>query len=100
MQNFNPKPISDALLYARRACKAIDGFPAELPQTLDQAYAVQLCAIKDCEADLVGFKVGGVPPQFQKQFPSKFTNRYFRDSEQQSSVEGHHVRRYRWRQVQ
>ena len=67
---FNAKPISDALLYARRACKAIDGFPAELPQTLDQAYAVQLCAIEDWDADVVGFKVGGVPPKFQDQFPT------------------------------
>ena len=70
MTNFNPKPISDALLYARRACKAIDGFPAELPQTLEQAYAVQLCSISNWDADLIGFKVGGVPPQFQQQFPT------------------------------
>jgi len=67
---FDPKPISDALLHARRACKPIDGFPAELPQTLDQAYAVQLCAIPKWDADLVGFKVGGVPPKFQEQFPT------------------------------
>ncbi|MEP3655621.1 MAG: hypothetical protein ABJO36_12060 [Litorimonas sp.] len=70
MTNFDPKPISDATLNARRACIAIDGFPAELPQTLEQAYAVQLCSIKNWDADLIGFKVGGVPPKFQEQFPT------------------------------
>ena len=46
------------------------GFPAELPQNLEQAYAVQIQSIADWGADLIGFKVGGVPPQFQKQFPT------------------------------
>lgn len=70
MTDFNPKPISDALLSARRACVAIDGFPADLPQTLEQAYAVQMCSIPAWDADLIGFKVGGVPPKFQVQFPT------------------------------
>jgi len=69
---FNTKPISDALLYARRACKAIDGFPAELPQTLGDAYAVQLCAIAEWDAKLVGFKVGGIPEKWRTQFPANW----------------------------
>ncbi len=70
MKNFDPKPISKALIDARRACKPLTGFPAELPQNLEQAYAVQIQSIADWGADLIGFKVGGVPPQFQKQFPT------------------------------
>lgn len=67
---FNPTSIADAVLHARRACKPISGFPAELPQTLEQAYAVQIDAISKWDADLIGFKVGGVPPKFQTQFPT------------------------------
>lgn len=67
---FDPKAVSTALLDARRACVALDGFPAELPQSLEQAYAVQLCSISAWDAELVGFKVGGVPPKFQEQFPT------------------------------
>ena len=70
MTNFDPKPISKALIDARRACEPISGFPADLPQSLEQAYAVQLESIANWDADLIGFKVGGVPPKFQKQFPT------------------------------
>jgi len=72
MTNFDPKPISKALLDARRACKAIDGFPAELPQTLEQAYAVQLGCMERWDADLVGFKVGGIPEKWREQFPANW----------------------------
>ena len=70
MTDFDPKAVSKALIAARRACVAIDGYPAELPQSLEQAYAVQIQSIKDWDADLIGFKVGGVPPKFQEQFPT------------------------------
>jgi len=69
---FNHTLIADAVLYARRACKPILGFPAELPQTLEQAYAVQLDAISKWDAELIGFKVGGVPPQWKTQFPTNW----------------------------
>ncbi len=70
MRNFDAKTVSKAVIAARRACKPIPGFPAELPQSLEQAYAVQLQSIKDWGSKLIGFKVGGVPPKFQKQFPT------------------------------
>lgn len=70
MKNFDPKPISKALIDARRACLPLTGYPADLPQSLAQAYAVQMQSIADWDADLIGFKVGGVPPKFQEQFPT------------------------------
>ena len=70
MKNFDAKAVSKAIIEARRACLALDGYPAELPQNLEQAYAVQMHAIADWDADLIGFKVGGVPSKFQKQFPT------------------------------
>ena len=70
MKHYDPKPISDALLRARRSCTLLDGFPGDLPQSLEQAYAVQLHSISQWDADLIGFKVGGVPPKFQEQFPT------------------------------
>lgn len=72
MKNFNAKPISDAVLFARRACKPIKGFPADIPQTLDQAYAVQMDAISKWDSDLIGFKVGGVPEKWRAQFPTNW----------------------------
>ena len=70
MTNFDAKAVSKALIDMRRACKAVDGYPATLPQNLKQAYAVQMQSIADWDAELIGFKVGGVPPKFQKQFPT------------------------------
>lgn len=70
MTDFDAKAVSKALIKARRACVAIDGYPSELPQNLKQAYAVQMQSIADWDAELIGFKVGGVPPKFQKQFPT------------------------------
>lgn len=72
MKNFNAASIADAVLYARRAGKAISGFPADIPQTLEQAYAVQMDAMSKWDAKLIGFKVGGVPPQWREQFPANW----------------------------
>jgi 2-keto-4-pentenoate hydratase len=62
--------ISDALLAARQNCMRVDKFPGTLPATLDEAYACQQLSIAKWPSDLVGFKVGGIPPKFQKQYPS------------------------------
>ncbi len=70
MKNFDPKPLSAALLKPRQDCTVLDGFPGEIPATLEQAYAVQMCSIAAWEADLIGFKVGGVPHKWKDQFPT------------------------------
>ena len=69
---FDPKPISNALLTARRNCTPLAGFPGCLPETFEQAYAVQMESISNWVAPLVGFKVGGIPSKFQSQFPARW----------------------------
>lgn len=70
MKKFDPTPISDALVHARQSCTLLDDFPGDIPETLQQAYEVQLDAISKWDANLIGFKVGGVPPQWREQFPT------------------------------
>jgi len=70
MTQFDPKPLSAALLHARKSCTVLDEFPGDIPETLEQAYAVQMCGIADWGSDLIGFKVGGVPAKWQSQFPT------------------------------
>jgi len=62
--------ISDALVAARQNCKRVDKFPGKLPATLEEAYAVQMMSIEKWPSPVVGFKVGGVPQSFRKQYPS------------------------------
>ena len=62
--------ISDALVAARQNCTRVDKFPGTLPATLDEAYAVQMLSIAKWPAPVVGFKVGGIPQSFRKQYPS------------------------------
>lgn len=72
MKNFNPAPIADALVKARKTCSLLTDFPGDIPETLEQAYAVQLDAISKWDAKLIGFKVGGVPPKWREQFPTNW----------------------------
>lgn len=69
---FDPKPICDALVHAREAATTLDAFPGDIPDTLEKAYAVQKMAISQWDADLIGFKVGGVPAKWQDQFPTSW----------------------------
>lgn len=54
--------VSDALLAARRDCTPLSAFPGVLPTTLDDAYAVQARSTGLWGDELVGYKVGGIPP--------------------------------------
>jgi len=60
--------ISDALLAARQSRTPLDGFPGELPATLDEAYAVQLRSLEQDGRQVLGWKVGGVPADFVERF--------------------------------
>ena len=66
------KNISNALVAARQSCELLDGFPGDLPQTLEQAYAVQTHSISIWPADIIGFKAGGVPDHFREKYPSQW----------------------------
>ncbi|NJM50705.1 MAG: hypothetical protein HC843_07385 [Sphingomonadales bacterium] len=63
--------ISLALVRARKAAAALDGFPGDLPETLEDAYDVQAKS-RHAWADRVGgWKVGGVPPAFLSRFDER-----------------------------
>jgi len=63
--------ISDILVRARREAKALDGFPGELPETLEEAYAVQNQSRHAWHDAVGGWKVGGVPVAYLDRFDSK-----------------------------
>lgn len=53
--------IADRFLSARRAASGLPAYPGTLPETLEQAYAVQDAAIAAWNRPIVGWKVGRVP---------------------------------------
>ena len=65
---YDPAPASDALLAARRACRPLDGFPGDLPATLEAAYAVQARSRAMWGDTVVGYKVGGIPAAFRESY--------------------------------
>lgn len=60
--------ISRVLVGARQAAKALPGFPGALPQTFGEAYSIQELSRGLWQDDVVGWKVGGVPPAFIDRF--------------------------------
>ncbi len=57
--------IARRLVAARQAFEPVDGFPGDLPLTLDEGYVTQEAAIRLWPADIVGWKIGKVPPAVQ-----------------------------------
>lgn len=57
--------ISHSLVSARRAAKALPGFPGELPTSFADAYRVQAMSRADWSDPVAGWKVGGVAPALQ-----------------------------------
>lgn len=62
----NPENIARAFVEARLAGRALPGYPGEVPATLAEGYAVQDAAIALWPDELVGWKVGRIPPEFQE----------------------------------
>ncbi len=60
--------ISSSLVKARLACEALDNFPGDLPTSLSEAYAIQEISIASWPDKIVGWKIGGIPPQFLDQY--------------------------------
>ncbi|VTR77713.1 2-keto-4-pentenoate hydratase [Cellulomonas hominis] len=58
--------VATALVAARRASTALDGFPGAIPADLDAAYVVQNIGIGLRQERVVGWKVGMVPPQWRE----------------------------------
>ncbi|QTD57630.1 2-keto-4-pentenoate hydratase [Parasphingorhabdus cellanae] len=63
--------ISDILVRARREAKTLEGFPGDLPETLEDAYAVQNQSRRAWHDEVGGWKVGGVPAAYLDRFDSK-----------------------------
>lgn len=63
--------ISLALRTARKNDTRLPGFPGPIPGTLDEAYAIQARSIEAWPDDVVGWKVGGVPADYQDRFDDK-----------------------------
>lgn len=61
------------LVAARLDGAARDSFAGnEVPPDLDTAYAIQSRAVRIWNDQLVGFKVGGIPPKFRGQYPAEW----------------------------
>ena len=55
---FNAQAIADAFIAARLGGQILDTYPGEMPATMDQAYAVQDCAIAAFPDTIAAWKVG------------------------------------------
>lgn len=64
--------ISSAFLSARREARAIENFPGEIPGSLDEAYKVQAKSTAAWGEPVIGYKVGGIGPQWRDQYPSSW----------------------------
>jgi 2-keto-4-pentenoate hydratase len=60
--------IARALVSARAAGRALPGFPGAVPETLDEAYAVQEALIAATSDPVVGWKVAMIPPDLRERF--------------------------------
>lgn len=58
--------VAAHLVRARRSARALGGFPGDLPATLGDAYRVQDAAIAGWGEPVVGWKVGGIPPDWRE----------------------------------
>src|SRR3990167_3508735 len=60
-----PGAIAHAFVGARLAARALPAFPGVMPATLAQAYAIQDAGLALFPDQVVGWKVGRVPPELQ-----------------------------------
>ncbi len=63
--------ISKALTDARHKAQYLDIFPGDLPETLEDAYAVQTLSISRWNDDVCGWKVGAMPPAYFDRFADR-----------------------------
>jgi 2-keto-4-pentenoate hydratase len=59
------RSVAESFVQARLAARAVDGYPGEIPRTMDAAYAIQDMAISLYPGRIAGWKVGGVPTALQ-----------------------------------
>ena len=57
--------IAQRFVTARRAATALDGYPGDIPQRLEESYAIQDRAIALWDQPIVGWKIGRLAPDKQ-----------------------------------
>ena len=57
--------IAESFVQARLANRALPGYPGDMPQAMAESYAIQDIAIGLYPDEIIGWKVGGVPPAQQ-----------------------------------
>jgi len=62
---FDPNAVAGAFVEARRAARALPGFPGPLPAGLAQGYEAQEAAIRLWPDTVAGWKVGRIPEALQ-----------------------------------
>ena len=63
-----PREIAGRFLAARRAASGLADYPGTLPETLDDAYAVQDAAIAGWNRPIIGWKVGRILPPLSERY--------------------------------
>ena len=63
--------ISERLVDARLNAELLPDFPGSLPETLEQAYAIQSASIDRWQDDVVAWKVAKLPATDRSRFPSE-----------------------------
>lgn len=64
---FDPEAIARAFVAARRAARALPGFPGPIPVDMAAGYRVQEAAIGLWPDEIAGWKVGRIPEDLQAQ---------------------------------
>ena len=68
---FDPAHIARQLVDARRAARALPGFPGDLPAGMAEGYRVQEAAIELWPEPVVGWKVGRIPLELQAELQAE-----------------------------
>jgi len=64
----NPEQIATAFTQARLSGVSLAYYPGSVPETLEEAYAIQDAAIKLWPHDIAGWKIGGIGGDYAKRF--------------------------------
>lgn len=60
VRDLDTAAIAERFLAARRGAEGLADYPGAFPETLDQAYAIQDCAIAGWDRPIIGWKVGRI----------------------------------------
>ncbi|XUU61916.1 2-keto-4-pentenoate hydratase [Erythrobacter sp. HA6-11] len=62
------RAISEVLSEARKTARALPGFPGDVPETLEEAYAIQDASRQAWPDTVIGWKVGGMSAEAAERF--------------------------------